>query len=152
ERGQDFLARGIVLQNFARDAFNTRAKWEIILQGMSADRSHLFCSLWVVISYRSGGGKSCIEWTIHSNAGGFSMCDERTAKENQEFLRRQALSRRTFNALTGAAGITAMLPLPAFARATSESDVTVKTPDGSADCYFVHPASGKFPGVIVWPD
>ena len=26
------------------------------------------------------------------------------------------------------------------------------TPDGTADCYFVHPASGTAPGVLVWPD
>jgi carboxymethylenebutenolidase len=30
--------------------------------------------------------------------------------------------------------------------------VTVKTPDGTADCYFVHPTSGTAPGVLVWPD
>src|SRR3977135_3505239 len=36
--------------------------------------------------------------------------------------------------------------------AVTESEVTVKTPDGSADCYFVHPASGTAPGVLVWPD
>jgi len=28
----------------------------------------------------------------------------------------------------------------------------VTTPDGVADCYFVHPASGTAPGVLVWPD
>ena len=33
-----------------------------------------------------------------------------------------------------------------------ESDVTVTTPDGAADCYFVHPASGASAGVMVWPD
>jgi carboxymethylenebutenolidase len=34
----------------------------------------------------------------------------------------------------------------------TESDVVVKTPDGRADCYFAHPTSGAYPGVIVWPD
>jgi carboxymethylenebutenolidase len=34
----------------------------------------------------------------------------------------------------------------------AESDVTVTTPDGSADCYFVHPATGTAPGVLFWPD
>jgi carboxymethylenebutenolidase len=34
----------------------------------------------------------------------------------------------------------------------TETDVEVTTPDGTADCYFVHPARGKHPGVIVWPD
>jgi carboxymethylenebutenolidase len=36
--------------------------------------------------------------------------------------------------------------------AVTESDVTVTTPDGTADCYFVHPATGMAPGVLVWPD
>jgi carboxymethylenebutenolidase len=30
----------------------------------------------------------------------------------------------------------------------TESDVNVPTPDGNADCYFVHPT----PGVLIWPD
>jgi carboxymethylenebutenolidase len=33
-----------------------------------------------------------------------------------------------------------------------ETDVNVKTPDGTADCYFVHPATGAHAGVLVWPD
>ena len=45
-----------------------------------------------------------------------------------------------------------MLPHVANAVAVAESDVNVKTPDGTADCYFVHPASGTAPGVLVWPD
>jgi carboxymethylenebutenolidase len=40
----------------------------------------------------------------------------------------------------------------AHALDVSESDVTIETPDGKADCYFVHPASGVHPGVILWPD
>jgi carboxymethylenebutenolidase len=34
----------------------------------------------------------------------------------------------------------------------TESEVTVTTPDGTADCYFVHPATGTVPGVLIWPD
>jgi carboxymethylenebutenolidase len=30
--------------------------------------------------------------------------------------------------------------------------VDVKTPDGIADCYLAHPADGRHPGVILWPD
>ncbi len=45
-----------------------------------------------------------------------------------------------------------MLPRVANAVAVTEADVTVTTPDGSADCYFVHPSSGTAPGVLVWPD
>lgn len=45
-----------------------------------------------------------------------------------------------------------LLPRVANAVAVAESDVTVATPDGSADCYFVHPSTGTAPGVLVWPD
>jgi len=45
-----------------------------------------------------------------------------------------------------------MLPKTANAVTVTESDVNVKTPDGTADCYFVHPASGTAPGVLIWPD
>jgi carboxymethylenebutenolidase len=45
-----------------------------------------------------------------------------------------------------------MLPAAANAAAVTESDVSVVTPDGAADCYFVHPASGSAAGVLIWPD
>ena len=45
-----------------------------------------------------------------------------------------------------------MLPQVANAAAVTESEVTVTTPDGTADCYFVHPSSGTAPGVLMWPD
>lgn len=45
-----------------------------------------------------------------------------------------------------------MLPKVANAITVTESDVNVPTPDGTADCYFVHPASGTAPGVLIWPD
>jgi carboxymethylenebutenolidase len=50
------------------------------------------------------------------------------------------------------AGITMMLPTVANAVAVTDAEVTVTTPDGTADCYFVHPASGTAPGVLLWPD
>jgi carboxymethylenebutenolidase len=40
----------------------------------------------------------------------------------------------------------------AGAVATTESDVTITTPDGACDAYFVHPTSGAAPAVLVWPD
>src|SRR5262249_47563455 len=61
------------------------------------------------------------------------------------------ITRRQFGVLVGA-GITMMLPQVANAVAVTESEVTVMTPDGMADAYFVHPATGTAPGVLVWPD
>jgi carboxymethylenebutenolidase len=45
-----------------------------------------------------------------------------------------------------------MLPQVVNAVAVTDGDVTVTTPDGMCDAYFVHPASGTAPGVLVWPD
>jgi carboxymethylenebutenolidase len=45
-----------------------------------------------------------------------------------------------------------MLPKVANAAAVVDSEVSVTTPDGTADCYFVHPASGTAAGVLLWPD
>lgn len=33
-----------------------------------------------------------------------------------------------------------------------EEDVTIKTPDGTCDAAFIHPASGAHPAVLVWTD
>ena len=44
------------------------------------------------------------------------------------------------------------LPKVANAVGVTESEVTIKTPDGTCDAYFVHPASGTAPGVLLWPD
>ena len=81
------------------------------------------------------------------------MCDERTVEDNEKLLRQSGrLSRRQFNAMTAGAALSMILPQAAHALAVTERDVSVQTPDGSADCYVVHPASGKHPGVIIWPD
>ena len=81
------------------------------------------------------------------------MCDEETVEDNEKFLRQSGnLSRRQFNALTAGTALAMFLPRSANARGVTDGDVRVKTPDGLADCYFVHPAGGKYPGVIIWPD
>ena len=80
------------------------------------------------------------------------MCDqEYFEKDRQEYERRGLVTRKQFGAMLSA-GMAMMLPKAVNAAAVSESDVTVTTPDGVADCYFVHPASGTAPGVLVWPD
>jgi carboxymethylenebutenolidase len=50
------------------------------------------------------------------------------------------------------AGMVMMLPQVKNAVAVTESEVTIKTTDGTADCYFVHPTTGTAPAVLVWPD
>jgi len=80
------------------------------------------------------------------------MCDQdHFDQDRQDYEARGMVTRRQFGVLLGA-GISMMLPQVANAVAVSESDVNVTTPDGTADCYFVRPASGTAAGVLVWPD
>ena len=81
------------------------------------------------------------------------MCDEDTLRDAEEYLRRSGnLSRRAFGALSAGAGLAVLLPRAAAALPVTAANVEVSTPDGTADCYFVHPSSGAHPGVLVWPD
>ena len=80
------------------------------------------------------------------------MCDDFTEKDNEDYFRKQGLSRREFNKLGMGAALAMMLPPVANAFEIVEEDVLVETPDGMADCYFAHPASGAHAAVIVWPD
>ena len=80
------------------------------------------------------------------------MCDQDHIDDDlKEFEARGMVTRRQFGLLLGA-GIAMMLPQVANAVAVTEMDVNIKTPDGTADGYFVHPATGTAPGVLVWPD
>jgi len=80
------------------------------------------------------------------------VCDqEHFEKDREEFERLGLVTRKQFGMLLGA-GVAMMLPAVANAADVTESDVNVKTPDGMADCYFVHPSSGTAPAVLVWPD
>src|SRR3954454_3877919 len=80
------------------------------------------------------------------------MCDQEHFDEDcRQFEALGLVTRKQFGALLGA-GLAMALPQVANAVTVAESDVTVTTPDGSADCYFVHPASGAAPGVLVWQD
>jgi carboxymethylenebutenolidase len=78
------------------------------------------------------------------------MCEH---DDFDEFARRpEDLTRRQFGAMALGAGFLAALPKLANAAPTTGAEVDVKTPDGTADAYFVHPTKGKFPGVLIWPD
>jgi carboxymethylenebutenolidase len=79
------------------------------------------------------------------------MCTEDTEAD----LDRAGMSvdRRSFAALAGAGALLATLPAHAIAgKPVKGRDVIIKTADGTADAYFVAPASGKHPGVLIWPD
>ena len=81
------------------------------------------------------------------------MCDKDSIDDMIEYeLKAKALSRRQFGAFTVGAGMISLLPRVAGAMEVKESEVTIKTPDGVCDAYFVHPAKGAHPAVLVWPD
>ncbi len=81
------------------------------------------------------------------------MCDNDSLDDMVEHLgRSDSLSRRRFGALSAGLGLVTMLPRAANAAEVTEQDVEIKTSAGTADAYFVHPAKGKHPAVIVWPD
>lgn len=77
------------------------------------------------------------------------MCDEEFFARHG---RRAGISRRELGALSLGAGLALLLPRAADAVDVAASEINVRTPDGMADCHFVHPVSGKHPAVLVWPD
>lgn len=80
------------------------------------------------------------------------MCDDLTNKDVEDYLKRHGLTRRQFGIAGAGAALSLLLPPVANALDVVEQDVTIETPDGEADCYFVHPAEGRHAAVIVWPD
>ncbi len=104
------------------------------------------------------------------------MCDETTEAENAIFLERARLSRREFGvgagavvaaALTGCGPATSTASAPQASapeqpapEATAPTEdggtrsrmVSIQTPDGEAEGFFVTPESGRHPAVLIWPD
>ena len=62
------------------------------------------------------------------------------------------IPRRDFVALSVGAGLAASAGSSAAAADIVETDVEIKTPDGTCDAAFIHPKSGSHPGVLIWPD
>ncbi len=99
------------------------------------------------------------------------MCEDDSFDDMVAYrLRSELLSRRGFGSLSLGAGLASLLPIgcqsadpatgpvvaptgsAASPAATTEAEVNITTPDGACDAYFVHPTTGKAPGVLVWPD
>src|SRR5438552_18307827 len=63
------------------------------------------------------------------------------------------ITRRDFVNMTVAAGLAAAAGSDlAGQQHVVETNVEIKTPDGTCDAAFIHPASGAQPAVIIWPD
>ena len=91
------------------------------------------------------------------------MCDDFTEESNARWLAAGKLSRRNFGMLGTGAAAFAALPgcmtgagtggeTPLTGAVTKYQTVTITTPDGTADAFFVHPVTGRHPAVIMWPD
>ena len=76
-----------------------------------------------------------------------------TDKPDPESKQTLNVSRRDFIARSVATGLVAATGQSfAATLAIVETEVTVKTRDGTCDAAFIHPASGAHPGVIIWAD
>jgi len=83
------------------------------------------------------------------------MCDDFTALAEDGNLARRGLDRRTFAALSASAmlaGCANGFTPNKGASDVKEKMVSITTADGVADAFFVHPAKGAHPGIIMWPD
>ncbi len=81
------------------------------------------------------------------------MCDDFTEKDIDQYVKRGGnLNRRQFGQLGAVASFAALLPAVANAKSVAESEVSIETPDGVTDAYYVRPSSGKHPGILIWPD
>ena len=80
------------------------------------------------------------------------MCDQdHFEKDRLEYEARGMVTRREFGAILGT-GIAFALPKVLNAVAVTDAEVTVPTPDGNCDSYFVHPTTGSAAAVLLWPD
>jgi len=66
------------------------------------------------------------------------------------------ITRRNFAAILVGAGLAATTMAettqPVAGPELLETDVEIKTADGTCDAAFIRPKSGSYPGVLVWPD
>ncbi len=83
------------------------------------------------------------------------MCDDATATAEEQALARKGLSRREFAALGASAALAGCAGGAMDGDDNSEireGIVEITTADGVADAFFVRPAKGAHPGIVMWPD
>lgn len=87
------------------------------------------------------------------------MCDEQNLKD----WAKERMNRREFGAVAGAGALAACAPTSEAGSgrgsqastaglALTESSVSFDTQEGTMDAFWVHPAEGKHPAIIFWPD
>ena len=78
------------------------------------------------------------------------MSETRDPHDKQDELR--DVTRRDFVAMSVAAGLVAASGTTSAQMPVVEKNVDIKMPDGTCDAVFIHPATGTYPGVLIWPD
>jgi carboxymethylenebutenolidase len=76
------------------------------------------------------------------------MADEKNDFENDREsseLRRRDFVTTMAAGMAAAGSVSAALPV-------TETNVEIRTPDGTCDAAFIHPNTGSHPGVVIWPD
>jgi carboxymethylenebutenolidase len=75
------------------------------------------------------------------------MCDQDHFEDDLK-----KYSRRDFGAMAAGVGAAMAMPRTANAVEVSENNVTIETPDGQCDAFFVTPSTGAHAAVLIWPD
>jgi carboxymethylenebutenolidase len=73
-------------------------------------------------------------------------------KPEQNHTPAPEIDRRQLVAASVTAGLAATAAAQAQTRQVVEKNVEIKTPDGTCDAAFIHPATGAYPGVLIWTD
>src|SRR5689334_11125699 len=79
-------------------------------------------------------------------------CGYDAPRGGSAFMANDELTRRDFVSMTVAAGLAAAAGSELSAQQAVERNVEIKTPDGTCDAAFIHPATGAHPAIIIWPD
>jgi carboxymethylenebutenolidase len=78
--------------------------------------------------------------------------EDRKNQQNNE-AQRGDIARRDLVAFSVAAGLAATAAQASAAgHEVVETNVEIKTPDGTCDAAFIHPKTGSHAGVLIWPD
>jgi carboxymethylenebutenolidase len=72
---------------------------------------------------------------------------EKLSETTTDVSRRDFIALSVASGLIAAAGSTSAAALPVV-----ETNVAIKTPDGTCDAAFIHPMTGSHPGVLIWTD
>jgi len=72
--------------------------------------------------------------------------------QKKQHTQSSEMPRRDFVALSVSAGLAASAGSAAATADIVETDVEIKTPDGTCDAAFIHPQTGAHAGVLLWPD